>query len=218
METEYDKESGSTILTIRSQTFRKKTVLGTNTIAAEFRVDGDEKKSLKRTAQNFRMLIEDDGKGEENQDNSGYTGSDSNSGGGEKKKGGGGGSGGGSAATPQEGWIQDAIGWWYRNADRTLPAATWMYLPYNDAMEWYYFNEQGYMMTGWILDGGRWYYLHEISDGMKGRMDTGWNLIDGKWYYMNEISDGTMGAMMASTWIGEYYVDENGVWQENIHK
>ena len=60
-------------------------------------------------------------------------------------------------------------------------------------MEWYYFNEQGYMMTGWILDGGRW-------------------------YYMNEISDGTKGAMMASTWIGEYYVDENGVWQENIHK
>ena len=93
-----------------------------------------EKKSLKRTAQNFRMLIEDDGKGEENQDNSGNTGSDSNSGGGEKKKGGGGGSGGGSAATPQEGWIQDAIGWWYRNADGTWPAATWMYLPYNDAM------------------------------------------------------------------------------------
>lgn len=53
---DYTKESGSTRITIRSQTFDNKAYRsGTNTLAMEFRVDGDKGKELRRTAQNFRM-------------------------------------------------------------------------------------------------------------------------------------------------------------------
>ncbi len=45
-------------------------------------------------------------------------------------------------------------------------------------------------------------------------MYTGWQLIDEKWYYFNEASDEKKGTLMTDTWIGNYYVDENGVWIE----
>lgn len=53
-EVDYEADSGSTRITIKSQTFKNKAnQTGTNTIAAEFRVDGDTDNDLKRTAQNF---------------------------------------------------------------------------------------------------------------------------------------------------------------------
>lgn len=53
---DYTKESGSTRITIRRQTFENKAdQSGINTIAAEFRVGGDRNNDLKRTAQNFRI-------------------------------------------------------------------------------------------------------------------------------------------------------------------
>ncbi|MBD5552384.1 MAG: BspA family leucine-rich repeat surface protein [Lachnospiraceae bacterium] len=53
---DYTKESGSTRITIRSQTFANKANQnGINTLAMEFRVGGDKSKELKRTAQNFRI-------------------------------------------------------------------------------------------------------------------------------------------------------------------
>ena len=54
---DYTKVSGSTRITVRSQTFKNKLQEGTNTIAEEFRVGGDTNKELKRTAQNFRLEI-----------------------------------------------------------------------------------------------------------------------------------------------------------------
>ena len=79
---DYTKVSGSTRITVRSQTFKNKLQEGTNTIAAEFRVDGDKNKELKRTAQNFRLEI----KG-------------GNGGGSKKHSGGGSGSGSGNEST-----------------------------------------------------------------------------------------------------------------------
>ncbi|MFR3765037.1 MAG: hypothetical protein ACLTXS_18365 [[Clostridium] symbiosum] len=58
-------------------------------------------------------------------------------------------------------------------------------------------------------------FLNPISDGTKGRMLTDWQFINGKWYYFNEISDGTKGASMTNVWIGEYYVNTEGVWEED---
>ena len=56
--TDYTKVRGSTRITVRSQTFKNKAKReGTNTIAAEFRVNGDRNGELKRTAQNFRLEI-----------------------------------------------------------------------------------------------------------------------------------------------------------------
>ena len=61
------------------------------------------------------------------------------------------------------------------------------------------------MATGWIRDGGRWYYL----DGSKGgAMATGWIRDAGSWYYLN--SDGAM----ATGWVADagswYYLNSDG--------
>ncbi len=67
---DYTKESGSTRITVRSQTFTELADQeGIHTIAAEFRVGGDLNRDLKRTAQNFRVEIsKENGVGGENQD------------------------------------------------------------------------------------------------------------------------------------------------------
>ena len=135
----------------------------------------------------------------------------------------GGGKGGGSAAggpginaSAVSGgtWIKDNKGWWFKKQDQTYPKDGWFQLGYAGKNEWYYFDKDGYMSTGWVLNNGKWYYLNPASDGTQGRMLTGWQLIDGKWYYLNETSDGTRGAKMTDTWVGEYYVNKDGVWEE----
>ena len=74
--TDYTKVRGSTRITVRSQTFKNKAKReGTNTIAAEFRVNGDRNGELKRTAQNFRLDIkEDNTSGNNNGSNTGNGG------------------------------------------------------------------------------------------------------------------------------------------------
>ena len=48
--------------------------------------------------------------------------------------------------------------------------------------QWYYFDQSGWMVTGWLKLGNTWYYL------------TG------------------SGAMAANTRIGSYYVNGSGAW------
>ncbi len=85
---DYTKESGSTRITIRKQTFENKANQnGSNTIAAEFRVNNDPKNDMKVTAQNFTI----------NYKGGGGSGSHSSDGGGEG--GGDGASSGGAGAT-----------------------------------------------------------------------------------------------------------------------
>ncbi len=112
------------------------------------------------------------------------------------------------------GWKLIDGNWCYFKEDGVLVTNTWYQLLYKETNEWYYFNEKGYMVTGWLKEGENWYYLNPQSDGTQGKMYTGWQLIDEKWYYFNEVSDGKKGTLMADTWIGDYYVDENGVWIE----
>lgn len=115
-------------------------------------------------------------------------------------------------------WVFDAVGWWYQYADQSYPSNGWVELDYSGNKDWYYFNQSGYMATGWVLADGRWYYLNPVSDGRMGRMLTGWQQINGKWYYFNENSDGTRGAMLTDTWIGDNYVNGDGVWEEGKKK
>lgn len=73
---DYTKESGSTRITIRSQTFLNKADKeGVNTLAAEFREGGLLENPLRRTAQNFRLQIQQNSgtSGNESSGN-GYTG------------------------------------------------------------------------------------------------------------------------------------------------
>ena len=86
-------------------------------------------------------------------------------------------------------WIQDQKGWWYRNPDRSYPKSSWLSLEYNGKKDWYYFNSEGYMQTGWQLINGKWYYLYEKTEG--GR---------------------TKGSLAVSTVIGGYTVNSNGEW------
>lgn len=82
------------------------------------------------------------------------------------------------------------------------------------AFDWFVFDKDGYMMTGWYTDEkGERFYLNTASDNTQGAMKTGWNLIDGKYYYFNEEPDGTRGKLYQNTKTPDgYYVDKDGVW------
>lgn len=123
-----------------------------------------------------------------------------------------GGSGGSSSASVGK-WVQNEKGWWYQNPNGSWPSNGWAQLTWNGVTSWYYFNAEGYMVTGWITDGGLRYYLHPVSDGTMGHMYTGWHLIDGKYYYFSEVSDGTKGHLLVNTTTPDgYQVGADGVW------
>ena len=69
-------------------------------------------------------------------------------------------------------WVQDSIGWWYRNPDGSYPMASWWQDPSSGI--WYYFDVTGYMATGWIDWNGSRYYCDA-----SGAMLTGTHVIDG---------------------------------------
>ena len=96
-------------------------------------------------------------------------------------------------------WKLDAKGWWFRYNDGTWPSNKWEKLLWNGVESWYFFNAEGYMITGWFDYEGQRYFLHPISDGTMGYMYTGWKQIDGKMYYFNPVSDGTMGRLYVNT-------------------
>lgn len=85
-----------------------------------------------------------------------------------------------SSTSVGKGWIKDNAGWWYRNADDSYPKSQWLKL---DA--WYYFNDNGYAVTGWNLIKNKWYYFDSDC-----RMKTGWIKLGDTWYYLND--DGVM--------------------------
>lgn len=86
------------------------------------------------------------------------------------------------AETPGQ-WMETAGQVWYRYADGSWPAAGWAQID----GAWYFFNPQGYRLTGWIMWKNQDYYC-----GSDGKMLTDTVTPDG------------------------YYVDGNGVWQENV--
>ena len=46
------------------------------------------------------------------------------------------------------------------------------------------------------------------NNGMK----TGWARVNGEWRYFERSGPSTQGRMVSDTWIGGWYVNENGVW------
>ena len=105
----------------------------------------------------------------------------------------------------QAGWIQSGNRWWYRHADGSYTRNNWEMI--NGS--WYYFDGAGWMVTGWLKLGNNWYYLNPGN----GAMVTGWLQLGSTWYYMNGS-----GAMATDTWIGNSYVDANGVWDQSKTK
>ena len=105
----------------------------------------------------------------------------------------------------QAGWVQSGSRWWYRHADGSYTRNNWEMI--NGS--WYYFDGAGWMATGWLKLGNNWYYLNPGN----GAMVTGWLQLGSTWYYMNGS-----GAMETDTWIGNSYVDANGVWDQSKTK
>ncbi len=86
-------------------------------------------------------------------------------------------------------WINDAKGWWYKEPNGAYPKSTWKQIDYNGVKNWYYFDEQGYMATGWKLINDKWYYMYENTE--KGHIK---------------------GSMAYSTKVGEYKIGFDGAW------
>ena len=76
-------------------------------------------------------------------------------------------------------WVQDEHGWWYKKADGTYPADGWFQDPADS--RWYFFDTQGYMMTGWIDRDGARYYC-DAQGTPSGAMVTGTYTVDGVAY------------------------------------
>ena len=103
------------------------------------------------------------------------------------------------------GWVLDeSFGgayWYYLDPATKVMKTGWV----ADGGSWYYLAGSGAMATGWVRDGGSWYYLKD-----SGAMHTGWLNLDGTWYYL-----GPDGAMFTGTHVinGRTYVfDTSGVW------
>lgn len=111
-------------------------------------------------------------------------------------------------------WKQDEDGTWSFIGKDGKPVTGWGKTRSGTDTEYYHFNENGVMDTGWYLDtDGSWYYLHEVKDRREGAMDRGWHLDsrDCNWYYL----DPKTGKMKVG-WVydnGNYYYmseDKNG--------
>lgn len=82
-------------------------------------------------------------------------------------------------------WMHDDKGWRLKSTDGTYLANSWE--KYDGA--WYYFDEAGYMCTGWILsDDGKYFYCDPRQGENYGKLLTNQRTPDG------------------------YWVDENGIW------
>lgn len=85
--------------------------------------------------------------------------------------------------------------------------------------EWYHFDSDGLMQTGWYHDAdNRWYYLNSSGEGIEGAMKTGWYCDPaGKWYWLNPTSNGELyKGQMLTGWINDgtarYYCGSDGAW------
>ena len=92
------------------------------------------------------------------------------------------------APTPKVGeWKWDGRGWWYRYEDGSFPADAVLVI---DGVT-YRFDAAGYVRTGWVFEGGQWFY-HAAS----GAQVSGWVLSGVSWYYLEPAT-----GAMATGWV-----------------
>lgn len=123
-------------------------------------------------------------------------------------------------------WVQTETGKWQYINER-IYTGEWAALenPYADTAagqlpyDWFCFDENGFMRTGWYTDAaGNTYYLHVVSDNTLGHMHIGWSWIDDngdgvyECYYFEEKSNGYRGKLYTNTTIDGYDVNEKGQW------
>ncbi|WP_026893459.1 MucBP domain-containing protein [Lacrimispora aerotolerans] len=82
---------------------------------------------------------------------------------------------------------------------------------------WFYFSENGKVLTGWQQINGKWYFLASGLNGLSGKMLTGWQWIDGRCYYLSVKTEENYpeGAMFLNDLTPDgYKVGETGAWLE----
>lgn len=72
---------------------------------------------------------------------------------------------------------------------------------------WYYYDSNGKVKTGWIYDKGNWYYCY--SSGIMARNT--WIQSEGKWYYLGEN-----GAMVYNRVVDNCKIGSKGYWIPNV--
>ena len=119
-------------------------------------------------------------------------------------------------------WVKDAAGWWYACADGagylkdgwfTINGRDYLFNPSGYMAigflkradgQWVYADQDGALASGWVRDGGSWYYLDPATKVMK----TGWVNDGGSWYYL------TSSGAMATGWVNDggtwYYLSASG--------
>ena len=119
-------------------------------------------------------------------------------------------------------WVKDGIGWWYACADgRSYLKGGWFTINGRDYLfgpsgymatgflkrvdgRWVYADQDGALASGWIRDGGQWYYLDPATKVMV----TGWVADGGSWYYLRASG------VMATGWVNDggtwYYLSASG--------
>ena len=96
------------------------------------------------------------------------------------------------------GWIQSGSQWRYRHYDGTCTTNDFEVI----GNQTYYFDADGYMVTGWKQIGSNWYYFN-VSGAM---VKSAWQ---GNYYLESD------GKMATNKWIGNYYVGSDGAWISN---
>ena len=119
-------------------------------------------------------------------------------------------------------WAKDGVGWWYVCAGgKQYLKGGWFTINGSDYLfgpsgymatgflkrangDWVYADQDGALVSGWVCDGGQWYYLDPSSKVMK----TGWLADGGSWYYL------TASGAMATGWVNDggtwYYLNASG--------
>ena len=87
-------------------------------------------------------------------------------------------------------WNFDGVNWTYTKEDGSKATNEWLQIEYAGQTDWYYFDADSNMKTGWFQDiSANLYYLNPVSDGFKGAMKKGDVEINGNKYFFN---DGTV--------------------------
>ena len=119
-------------------------------------------------------------------------------------------------------WAKDGVGWWYVCAGgKQYLKGGWFTINGSDYLfgpsgymatgflkrangDWVYADQDGALVSGWVRDGGQWYYLDPATKTMK----TGWLADGGSWYYL------TASGAMAIGWVNDggtwYYLNASG--------
>ncbi len=103
-----------------------------------------------------------------------------------------------AAGTVAGTWKQDSKGWWFRFKNGGYAK--------DEYINGYYLDKKGYWQkkwngswkkdkTGWWFKAGKWYPKKQ------------WLRVDRKYYYFN-----AKGYLVTNAWVGNYYVNKDGVW------